>query len=306
MTPESLELAETRDAAASLSRSAEVLRRHLNHPSRAEPLGLELNRWTVTTPLGYQRYAPSLSVVISGRKRVVIGDDDVPWGSNRFLITPVDLPVVGSVTALGEGGDFLSATWLLDPMLIAEVASQYPTHRRSERVPPRLGTMTPQLADALDRLFQLLDTPEEQAVLGPLVRRELVLRLLQTDQAARVLSTAGTARADLVATAIDAFSQDLTAPWTLDRVAQTTGTSPATVTRRFRQMTGMAPMRYLKLLRLGEARRRILVLDDSASHAAAMVGYVSAAHFSRDYRAAYDSSPTEDARDWRDRTQKSA
>ncbi|MFE6621082.1 AraC family transcriptional regulator N-terminal domain-containing protein [Streptomyces sp. NPDC057740] len=291
--------------AASLDRAAACLRRHVEHPHRSEPLGLLLNRSTVTTPLVYTKYAPSLSVVLSGRKRVIVGDDDTPWGRERFLITPVDLPVFGSVIALGEEGDFLSATWRLDPMVIAEVASRLP-RRASDAPPERLGTMTPQLAEAIDRLFRLLDTPEEQPVLVPLLEREITLRLLQTDQAARVLAAADSARADIVASAAKALSSDLSGPWTLNRLAEAAGTSPATLTRRFRQVTGMTPMQYLKRLRLGEARRRLLVLDDSASRAAAMVGYASAAHFSRDYRAAYEVTPTEDAHEWRRRTRASS
>ncbi|MER5436786.1 AraC family transcriptional regulator [Streptomyces sp. NPDC002588] len=290
--------------AAGLGRAAACLRRHVEHPHRSKPLGLLLNRSAVTTPLVYTKYAPSLSVVLSGRKRVVIGDDDAPWGRERFLITPVDLPVFGSVIALGEEGDFLSATWRLDPLVVAEVASRLP-RRASDGPPERLGTMTPHLAEAIDRLFRLLDAPDEQPVLAPLLEREITLRLLQTDQAPRVLAAADSARADIVASAAKALSSDLSSPWTLNRLAETAGTSPATLTRRFRQVTGMTPMQYLKRLRLGEARRRLLVLDDSASHAAAMVGYASAAHFSRDYRAAYEVTPTEDAHEWRRRARAS-
>lgn len=284
----------------SLDRAAARLRRHVAHPHRAESLGLLLNRSTVTTPLVYAKYAPSLSFVVSGRKRVVIGDDDAPWGRERFLITPVDLPVFGSVSELGAQGDFLAATWRLDPMIVAEVAPQLP-RRAPDALPERLGTMTPQLADAIDRLSRLLDAPDEQPILGPLLEREITLRLLQTDQAPRVLAAADSARADIVTNAIDALNGDLGGSWTLDRLATTVGTSPATLTRRFRQLTGMPPMQYLKRLRLGEARRRLLTLDDSASHAAAMVGYASAAHFSRDYRAVYETTPSEDAHTWRKR-----
>lgn len=136
-------------------------------------------------------------------------------------------------------------------------------------------------------------------MLLPLLERELTLRLLQTDQAARVLAATAPARADVVTTVVDALSGDLARPWTVGLLAETAGISPATLTRRFRQVTGMSPIQYRK--RLGEARRRLLVLGDSASHAATMVGYTSPAHFSRDYRAAYEMTPTQDVQEWRTR-----
>jgi AraC-like DNA-binding protein len=121
-----------------------------------------------------------------------------------------------------------------------------------------------------------------------------VLRLLQTDQAARLLSAAAPERAELVTSAIAVLSARPAEPWTLDEIARVTGTSVPTLTRHFRRMTGMSPMQYLKRLRLGEARRRMLVEGDTAAQAAAAVGYASDSHFSRDYRRAYEAAPAAD------------
>jgi transcriptional regulator GlxA family with amidase domain len=57
----------------------------------------------------------------------------------------------------------------------------------------------------------------------------------------------------------------------------------------------MSPTQYRKRLRLGEARNRMVVLGESAAQAASAVCYVSASHFSRDYRTAYGQLPSADA-----------
>ena len=68
-----------------------------------------------------------------------------------------------------------------------------------------------------------------------------------------------------------------------------------TLTRRFRQLTGMSPLGFLRRLRLGEARRLLLVRGETAAGAAAAVGYASPSHFGRDYRRAYETTPAADA-----------
>ncbi|GMA33753.1 hypothetical protein [Litorihabitans aurantiacus] len=94
-------------AAASLERSAERVRHHIDHPHRAAKLGLLLGRTLTPTPMLFVRYPPSLSLVLTGRK--LSGDDELghqEWGPDRFLITPVDLPLIARVLEVGQQGDF--------------------------------------------------------------------------------------------------------------------------------------------------------------------------------------------------------
>ena len=285
----------------SLDRAAERVRRHIDRPQRAESLGLILGRTTAPTPTMFVQYKPCVAVVLTGRK--VSGDDSTTgeeWGPERFLITPVDLPLFARVTETGPAGDFVSVNWRIDPAVVAEVAGQLPLPAAPE-APERLGTMTAEIADVVDRMLALLDAPAEAGVLAPLLNRELIVRLLQSDQAARVLAAATHANADIVTAAITTLTRRLAEPWTLDAIAASVGASPTTVSRRFRELTGLTPMRYLKRLRLGEARRLLITDGDTAAQAGAAVGYVSASHFSRDYRSAYGRSPASDATDLRER-----
>ncbi|WP_220034469.1 AraC family transcriptional regulator [Curtobacterium sp. MCPF17_047] len=154
---------------------------------RAAALQMRVSQVDGPTDLGYQRYVPSLSVVLVGRKRSIVGDDDQQWGREHFLITPVDLPVVAGVTDVEDRG-FVSVVWRLDPVVVGEVVASMSRSTVPLVEPPRLGTWTPALADAFARLVGLLDTPEDVPVLFPLVSREVVLRLLQTEQAPRILA----------------------------------------------------------------------------------------------------------------------
>ncbi|MFD0020364.1 AraC family transcriptional regulator N-terminal domain-containing protein [Streptomyces sp. NPDC058382] len=280
--------------AQALDRAADVVLRRTEDRARAEKLGLRLSHVTAPTGLGYQRYTPSLSVVLAGRKRSIVGDDDQVWGSDRFIITPVDLPVVsGVVEADGQRG-FLAARWELAPALVAEVAAAMPRGDRPSQAVDRLGRWSPALADAFARLVALLDEPEHIPILGPLVAREIVLRLLQTDQAPRVL-TAVDDHDPVAPRVVRLLTDRMAEPWSMSTLAAAVRTSQATLFRRFREATSMTPMQYLKRLRLGEARHRMVVFGESAVQAASAVGYRSAPHFSRDYRLLYGETPAADA-----------
>ncbi|WP_336697148.1 AraC family transcriptional regulator [Curtobacterium sp. USHLN213] len=297
-----------------LDRAAEVASRHaavlqrastvdmVARPAsvqRTEALGLTVSRVHEPTGLFDRRYVPSLSVVLRGRKRSIVGDDDQVWGRERFIITPVDLPVVAGVLDAAGNEGFVSAVWKLDPAVVGEVvASMSSTMTSTSRTDlPRLGTWTAPLADAVSRLLALLDAPEDIPVLFPLVSREIVLRLLQTSQAPRITAALDRAGADagLVTAATTLLTGRMDEPWTMERLARELRFSESTLFARFKQATGMSPAQYLKRTRLGEARRRMVLHADTAARAAAAVGYRSASHFSRDYREAYGRPPAADA-----------
>ena len=262
----------------------------------AETLGLTVSRVHEPTGLFDRRYVPSLSVVLRGRKRSIVGDDDQEWGRERFIITPVDLPVVaGVVDTAGEDG-FVSAVWRLDPTIVGEVVASMSVPAVSLAAPvPRLGSWTEPLADAFARLLGLLDAPEDIPVLFPLVSREIVLRLLQTSQAPRIMAALDGTGPSVVAGATALLTGRMEEPWSMDRLARTLRVSESTLFARFKEATGMTPAQYLKKTRLAEARRRMVVHGDTAARAAAAVGFRSASHFSRDYREAYGRPPAADA-----------
>ncbi len=266
----------------------------------AESLGLTVSKVYEPTGLFDRRYEPSMSVVLRGRKRSIVGDDDQVWGWERFIITPVDLPVVaGVVDAAGEDG-FVAVVWRLDPVVVGEVVASMSVPVSASGIAaaaqlPRLGSWTEPLADAFARLLALLEAPKDIPVLFPLVSREIVLRLLQTEQAPRITAALDGTGPSVVAGATALLTGRMAEAWSMERLARELRVSESTLFARFKEATGMTPAQYLKRTRLGEARRRMVVHGDTAARAAAAVGFRSASHFSRDYREAYGRPPAADA-----------
>ncbi|MGI5191630.1 AraC family transcriptional regulator N-terminal domain-containing protein [Promicromonospora sp. CA-289599] len=125
--------------------------RNVGQATRASRIGLRVSQVPGPTKLGYQRYRPSLSVVLAGWKRSIVVDDDDTWGRERFIITPVDLPVVAGVVSTDPDVGFVAGVWQLDTRIITEVAATMSRPHRDDVPTARLGTWTPGLADASAR-----------------------------------------------------------------------------------------------------------------------------------------------------------
>jgi AraC-like DNA-binding protein len=67
--------------------------------------------------------------------------------------------------------------------------------------------------------------------------------------------------------------------------------SPSHFAHRFRALARVSPMRYLKQVRLTEARALMLAGHAGVAEAAARVGYESASHFARDFKSSFGAPP---------------
>lgn len=65
--------------------------------------GLYFTRRTAPTPACSGTYEPGLAVVVQGRKRVDLGARTFIFDQSRYLLTSVDLPIVGQVNRSKRG-----------------------------------------------------------------------------------------------------------------------------------------------------------------------------------------------------------
>src|SRR5690606_1266976 len=117
----------------------------------------------------------------------------------------------------------------------------------------------PQLLDALLRLVRLLDTPRDIAMLSPLIRREILYRLLRGPQGYRLYEIAlANSQTHRVCQAIAWLNQHFQQALRIEDLAREVNLSTATLHHRFKAVTSMSPLQYQKQLRLQEARRLML------------------------------------------------
>jgi len=128
----------------------------------------------------------------------------------------------------------------------------------------------------------------------PLVKREIVYRLLQGNQGARLRQIASlSGYSDGISSAIETLRDGFDKPLRMDGIASEFGMSLSSFYSRFKAVTAMSPLQFQKQLRLQEARRLLLNGDlDAAS-----VGYDDASQFSREYKRFFGSPPMSDVRE---------
>jgi hypothetical protein len=69
-------------------------------------------------------YEPSLAVVAQGRKRVELGKSAFIFDESRFLLTSLDLPIVGQVIEASERAPFLCLMLNLAMPVVRELLSR--------------------------------------------------------------------------------------------------------------------------------------------------------------------------------------
>ena len=242
-------------------------------------------------------HEPALCVIAQGSKQLVIGERVYVYDPTQYSVVSVDLPLVGQVLEASEAAPYLCLRLDLDAQtlaaMIVEAAGPAPD------APPALGLtfgpMTPGLHDAVARLVGLLDAPEDIPALAPLVEREILYRLMQTDEAARLRQIAlAHGRLSQVNRAIGWIKRNFRQPFSIERLAEEARMSASSLHRHFKGATGMSPLQYQKQLRLQEARCLILANGMDAASASFAVGYESPSQFSREYRRLFGAPPLRD------------
>lgn len=100
-----------------------------------------------------------------------------------------------------------------------------------------------------------------------------------------------TARAPIVATAIEIMEHTVDQPIPLGAVAHRTNCSQRKLERAFAGTLGVTPQRYYQYLRLSAARRLLQEGDLGVAGVAAATGFASASAFARAYRRLFGHAP---------------
>jgi AraC-like DNA-binding protein len=225
-------------------------------------------------------YEPALCIVAQGRKQVALADEVYFYGPGQCLVVSVDLPAVGQVVEATPAGPYLCLRLNLDPgqlsALMMELGQGATRNQRAERLKLGLSIspVDPALLDAVIRLAQLLDTPNDIPVLAPLIEREILYRLLSGEYGDRLRQIAmADHRLAAVNRAISWLKRNYAAPFRIETVAREARMSPSALHHSFKSVTAMSPLQYQKQLRLQEARRLMLGQAMDAATAGHSVGY---------------------------------
>ena len=260
--------------------------------------GLQMFRRTAPTAPYTATYEPSLAVVAQGRKRADLGRTTFIFDESRYLLTSLDLPVISQIVEASEKKPYLCFFLKLEIPVVRELLSREEVH--APEVPstnPAMATaeITPELLDACCRLVELLNTPQDIPVLSGLIQREIIYRILQGPEGARLraIATLGD-QSHRAAKAIAWVKANFARPLRVEELAKIAGMGVSTLHHHFRVLTAMSPLQYQKQLRLHAARERMLMDGMDAASAAFEVGYESPSQFNREYSRMFGQPPMRD------------
>ncbi len=260
--------------------------------------GLSLVKRTALSPPRSYVYEPSLSMIVQGSKRVVLGDVTYLYDESRFLLTALNLPTVTQVLSASPEIPYVSILLRLDLVLAKQIILDLDL-KHSEKMQGGSGMATGPaslpLFDALSRLVGLLESPEDIDMLSELLQREFLYRILRTPAAAylRQMVSIGT-KSNKVAQAIEWLKQNYRRPFRVGDLAAMNGMKTSAFHQHFRRSTAMSPLQYQKHLRLHEARRLLLDGSFDVGSVALEVGYESSTQFTREYHRLFGAPPSRD------------
>lgn len=272
--------------------------------------GLALIRASATAQALPAVYAPGLVLVLQGRKQAQLGAQTLRYDPLHCLLVSMTMLPLGQITEASPAEPYLclrlsSSTQMLADLLLQCGAAAAPvtpaTHSRAAGpLGLNLSPVTTPLLDAALRLLQLLDAPQDQAMLGPMLQREIFYRVLTGPLGGQLRALASGDSSTLrVARAVDALTQRYAEPLRIEELASLAHMSPSSLHQHFKQLTSLSPLQYQKQLRLQQARRLMLAEGLDAAAAAHQVGYESPSQFSREYRRLFGMPPGSDMAQWR-------
>ena len=261
--------------------------------------GLRLARATSPTDRVHAVSKPCLCIIAQGAKELFLGDTMYRYDSERYLLATIEVPVAGRVVEASPGRPYLAFRLEIDPVLVGsvmvEAALSTPPHK-SDAKAVVVSPLDSGLLDATVRFMRLLESPEDARFMLPLVKREIVYRLLTGPQGARLrhLPMQG-GYSHRIAQAVDRLREDFDKPLRVESLARDMGMSASGFHHHFKTVTDMSPLQFQKHLRLQEARRLMLGENLDAASAGYRVGYEDPAHFSKDYKRLFGNPPASDA-----------
>ncbi len=261
--------------------------------------GLHINRHSQTNTNWVKAfYLPSVLIVAQGVKTFMLGQEIFRVGRSRILMFPVALPVAFQITQASHLEPFLGVGLTLDPEKIAEfVPKVYPRGLPSVKAQSAgyKADADAGIINAVVRLMECMDNVGDTELLAPIVKDEILMRLLRSPIGVRIAEMGFVdSGVQHITKAIDWLRDNISQPMKVADLARLAHMSVSAFHGHFKAVTSMSPLQYQKALRLQEARHLMLSRQMDALTACRLVGYISPSQFSRDYSSYFGNPPKRD------------
>jgi AraC-like DNA-binding protein len=265
--------------------------------------GLVIYRFTSPAgPTWEEIQSLSLCIIAQGRKSVTADGQTFVYDPFHYLVLRSHLHFQAEILEASAGRPFLSFVLQIDPAVVRQVSSDMLIRRttafrpRAEQGRPSgdafVSAMDTELLGAVLRFLRATRAAADRRVLAPLYLREMVYRVLQREQYARLLALAAAeSAANPVSAVLEYVRGHLAEPLTVADMAERVSLSPSAFAHLFRDITGRSPYQFLKEMRLDRARELLVDGNLAVARISKEVGYASVSHFIAEFRGRFGVTP---------------
>ena len=266
--------------------------------------GLTVYRFTAPAgPSWEEIQSLSLCIVAQGRKAVTVDGETYLYDPFHYLVLSSHLHFQAEILEASPTRPFLSSScrstrpwsagcpatcWNAAPPRSGPASAR-------PRLPDRqalVSALDQELLGAVLRFLRAVGTDADRRVLAPLYLQEMVYRVLQREQFARLLAIAAAqAATNPVSAVLDYVRAHLSEPLTVADMAEQVSLSPSAFAHLFRDVTGRSPYQFLKEMRLDRARELLVDGNLAVARVSKEVGYASVSHFISEFRGRFGVTP---------------
>ncbi|WP_262021706.1 AraC family transcriptional regulator [Vibrio quintilis] len=285
---------------------SQILAKHLPQDAtiNSQIDNLVLARSSHAKPPLHMIHHPSLCIIVQGAKDMIIAEKTYRYDQDSFLLITQTLPAAGIILDATEEKPYLGMLFRLDRQEVADIALAVQIEHSYKM---SFGTKEQQqtsvfacehsleLLEAIYRLVKLLDAPHDIEFMAPVIKREIIYRLLRSS-AGPILAQMAIfdSHSNRISKVISLIRQRFNEPLTLADLANHAHMSISSLQHHFKAITQISPLQFQKQIRLHEARRIMMTEFVDAATAGLRVGYNNQSQFSREYRRLFGSPPSTD------------
>ena len=283
-----------------------LLEQHAPDEGGNSTLVPNLMTWKMSEPyrLLPQVYEPCIFIGAQGKKNIYLDGQCYNYNPGNIMALFAPMPVACELIEASVENPLLVAMIRLDLKRISQIIL------KMKQLSPKLNAqdgaqnvsgifsapLRQRLLDVLIRLLKTLDDPNEAAILGESMIDEIYFRLLNDEQGGMLkyhLQQRG--QISEILRSVEYLHQNLDRAVSIDDLAEYVNMSSSGFHKKFKEVMHLSPLQFAKSIKLNKAQSYIMQ-GKNVSEAGFMVGYNSAAQFSREYKRFFGVSPSSTAR----------
>lgn len=244
-------------------------------------------------------YAYNSQIIIMGQgiKNTYCGDEVFTYDPSHYLVLPVPLPLECDGRTVDDK-PILGVTIDIDPLEIGDILREMDVDLNENKTLHKGiygAPMSESLYDATIRLLQSFKRPNDEKILAPMARKEIIYRILQGKNGEMLGALAqNNKKFYQISKVLEKIHGAFNQPFDIDNLALELDMSNSTFHNSFKSVTGTSPLQYIKNVRLHKARTFMIQDGLNASTASYEVGYESPSQFNREYKRLFGITPAKD------------